>query len=346
MHPIEITAHQVRSGSHTTAYLAAGPEDGPLLVFVHGWPELSISWRHQLPVFGGLGFRAIAPDLRGYGRSSVYDRYEDYALERVVADLTGLLDALGRERAIWVGHDWGSVAVWSVASHHPARCVAVASLCVPYFALEQGLDACVKLVDRALYPEEKFPAGQWEYQLYYRENFERARAVMQANAYNTVKALFRKPEPAGRGKPATTAWTRINGGWFRGADQAPDVPRDDDVVSEADLRVYAEALERNGFFGPNAYYMNHEANAQYAARAQNGGYLDLPVLFVSGTYDFTCETVTSRLAEPMQHYCRSLTTKRIDSGHWMAQEKPLEVNAALAEWLVRRVPAHWPSPKG
>ena len=74
-----------RSARHTTFYLACGPEGGTPIIFVHGWPELSISWRHQLPVFAGLGFRAIAPDMRGYGRSSVYSRHEDYCQQEIVA---------------------------------------------------------------------------------------------------------------------------------------------------------------------------------------------------------------------------------------------------------------------
>ena len=74
-----VTEHVVRTGDHTTFYLAAGPVDGPPVIFCHGWPELSISWRHQLACLGSLGFRSIAPDMRGYGRSSVYDRHEDYA---------------------------------------------------------------------------------------------------------------------------------------------------------------------------------------------------------------------------------------------------------------------------
>ena len=100
-----VSEHLVKTGDHQTSYLAAGPEDGPLIIFVHGWPELAISWRHQLPCFAALGFRAIAPDLRGYGGSTVYGRHEDYALENVAADMIGLQDALGQEKAVWVGHD-------------------------------------------------------------------------------------------------------------------------------------------------------------------------------------------------------------------------------------------------
>src|SRR5690348_7768719 len=127
-----ITEHVAKSSRHTTFYLACGAAQRPPLIFVHGWPELSISWRHQLPVFADLGFRAIAPDLRGYGRSTVYATHGDYALEHVVHDMLELLDSLGEPKAVWIGHDWGSPVVWALASHHPERCHAVANLCVPY----------------------------------------------------------------------------------------------------------------------------------------------------------------------------------------------------------------------
>src|SRR5438105_8195414 len=127
-----VTENIAKSARHTTFYLSCGAEDAPLIVFCHGWPELSISWRHQLPTFASLGFRVIAPDMRGYGRSSVYARHEDYALENTAKDMVELIDSLGRDKAIWVGHDWGSPVVWSMATHHPERCFGVANLCVPY----------------------------------------------------------------------------------------------------------------------------------------------------------------------------------------------------------------------
>jgi soluble epoxide hydrolase / lipid-phosphate phosphatase len=339
--PIEVTEHTVKSGTHTTFYLAAGPSDGPLIVFVHGWPELSISWRHQLPAFAALGFRAVAPDMRGYGRSSTYTTHGAFAQQHVVGDMIALIDSLGRQRAVWVGHDWGSPVVWNIASHHPERCVAVANLCVPYYTLERGLDACLELVNRDIYPKERYPAGQWEYQLHYLEDFAGATRAMDSNPYNLAKLLFRKGDPSGFGKPSGTAMVRINRGWFGGG-AIPSAPRDSDVVSEADVCAYASALARNGFFGPNSYYMNHDANAAYADRAVNGGYLDMPALFLAAQYDYTCECITSRLAEPMRRYCRKLTESVVYSGHWMAQEKPLDVNAALARWLATSVSESWP----
>ncbi|MEJ0064954.1 MAG: alpha/beta hydrolase [Caulobacteraceae bacterium] len=166
--PFPVTEHVAASARHTTGYLACGPERGPLIVFVHGWPELSISWRHQLPHFAALGFRAVAPDMRGYGRSSVYRRHEDYALSESTQDMLELLDSLGRETAVFVGHDWGSPVVWSLASQHPDRCHGVANLCVPYIPDGFAPKNIIPLVDRSVYPEAEYPAGQWDYQLYLR----------------------------------------------------------------------------------------------------------------------------------------------------------------------------------
>lgn len=333
-HPV--TEHVVKTGRHTSFYLACGPQDGAPIIFVHGWPELSLSWRHQLPVFGAMGFRAIAPDMRGYGRSSAPPRHDDYEIEKIVGDMIELADELGIERAVWVGHDWGSPVVWGVASHHPDRCHGVANLCVPYVPNGRFFD----LIDRTVYSEDEYPAGQWDYQLFYLESFETARSGFEANVEGTVKLLFRKGDPSGAGKPAVTASIRRNGGWFPGG-AAPDLPKDDDVLTEQDFRAYSAALKRNGFFGPDSWYMNPAANAAYQERSVNGGRLTMPVLFLHAEYDYVCETVRSHLADPMREACDNLSEVVVKSGHWMAQEKPAEVNAALARWLSVQLPQLW-----
>ncbi len=336
-----VTDHVARTNRHTTFYLACGPADGTPLIFVHGWPELSISWRHQLPVFAALGFRCIAPDMRGYGRSGIYPHHDDYAVENSVQDLLDLLASLGRDKAIWVGHDWGSPVVWGLASHYPDRCIAVANLCVPYIPDGFGPETIIPLVDRNVYPEAEYPAGQWDYQLFYRTSFDKAVAAFEADIPATVKALFRKGSAAGKGKPSRTAIVCRDGGWFGGAGRAPDVPRDEDVLTEADLAAYTASLQRNGFFGPDSWYMNADRNMAYAASAVDGGRLSMPVLFLHGAYDYTCETIDSRLAEPMRASCNDLTEVVVASGHWMAQEAPISVNAALARFLALKAPAAW-----
>ena len=341
--PLPVLEHVAKTARHTTFYLSCGAPDATPIIFVHGWPELSISWRHQLPVFAGLGFRAIAPDMRGYGRSSTYSRHEDYAQEHIVADMIELLDALGAKKAVWVGHDWGAPVVWGVAQHHPDRCHGVANLCVPYIPDGFAPENLIPLADRSVYPEAQFPAAQWDYQLFYRENFAAAHEGFERDIRATVKALFRTGNPAGRGQPAVTAAVRANQGWFGPGQGAPNLPRDEAVLTEEDEDRYTAALMRTGFFGPDSWYVNSEANVAFAARAEPTWRLTMPTLFLHAAYDYVCETIDSRLAEPMRAYCTNLTEATVQSGHWMAQEKPMQVNAALAKWLGANLPDLWPT---
>ncbi len=255
-----ITEHVCRTQRHASFYLACGAADGPLIVFLHGWPDLGIGWRHQLRCFAQLGFRAVAPDMRGYGRSTVHREHEAYALEESVTDMLELLAHLGRESAIWVGHDWGTPVVWALASHHPQRCLGVAGLCVPHLPEGFAPPVLIPLVDRSIYPADLYPAGQWEYQLYYEEHFEDAQRVFEANVLNTVKAMFRKGNPKGRGQPTRFAMTRRDGGHFGGRGEALDLPLDTDILDEQELLHYTAALTRNGFFGPDAWYMTGARN--------------------------------------------------------------------------------------
>lgn len=337
---ISTTEHTFKSVRHTTGYIACGEEAAPLLIFVHGWPELSLSWRHQLPALAALGFRCIAPDMRGYGRSSTYHRHDDFAQELIVADMLELLASLGHERAVWIGHDWGSPVVWNIAAHHPEKYVGIASLCVPYLAAGFTIENLVPLVDRTVYPEAEYPVGQWDYQVFYEESFDKACKGFEANVRNVVKAMFRKGDPNAVGKPSRLATVRKVGGWFGGG-ACPDVPRDVDVITEVDLEAYVAALTRNGFFGPDSWYMNGKANGAYARTAKNGGKLSMPVLFLHGAYDTTCETIRSKLADPMRRDCSDLAEVVVRSGHWMAQEQPIAVNAALAKWLAAKFPDYW-----
>jgi len=337
-----ITEHTLKTHRHTTGYLQSGPEDGPLLIFCHGWPELSRSWRHQLPTFAALGFRCVAPDMRGYGRSSVYPEHADYRQELVVQDMIELLEATGRDNAVWIGHDWGSPVVWNIAAHHPDKTRGVASLCVPYLPQGFTLRGLTRYVDREIYPEDTYPVGQWDYQYFHEESFDTASAAFDADVRGVVKALFRRGHPDQVGRPAPTATTRRDGGWFRGG-PVPDLPQDFEVITEEDLAAYSAALERTGFFGPDSWYMNHDANGDYSSKAKNGGRLDMPVLFLHGRYDQTCETVDSTLADPMRESCTNLTETIVLSGHWMAQEQPVAVNAALARWLATELPDSWPA---
>lgn len=333
------------SGDKTTFYWSAGPSNGPLVILIHGWPANGETWKPQLLALGGLGFHAVAPDTRGYGRSSVPAGPEAYALEHHVSDMVALLAHLRRDKAVWIGHDWGAGLVWAFAAMQPDKCVGVCCLTVPYAVLGQGIELLASLSNRDIYPEDKFPYAQWDYMAFHNEQPEASAAQLAANVPNTVKTLYRAGSPETYRKPAFSAMMRKMGGWFGSPTAgAPDVPLEATLFAQdepAYERMVAE-FQKNGFEAPNDYYRNFDKNSEYLAKAPNGGRLAFPVLFIGAQWDSIVDTTISRLAEPMRELCDDLTEVTIEAGHWVAMEKPQETNAALVRWLVTKLPRHYP----
>ncbi|MFY0253818.1 alpha/beta fold hydrolase [Chitinophaga sp. 30R24] len=318
---------------HHSYYLQAGPTDGPLIIFVHGWPELGRVWQQAMQHFATQGYWVVAPDMRGYGESSVYTGYAAYAIEETVQDMLELLAYLGRSAAIWVGHDWGAPVVWGLASQHADKCIGVANLCVSYQPKGFAPANLIPLVNRNIYPEDQYPSGQWDYQLYYESHFTEVQKTFEADLSRTFRTLIRSGDPNGLGKPALSASITKAGGWFGGAGIAPDLPRDPVTLPEEELAAYITAYSRTGFFGPNAWYMNAALNSAYANRAPHNGQITIPVLFIHAAYDWICDTLHSDLSNPMRAACSQLSEATINCGHWIAQEKPAELNLHLENWI-------------
>ncbi|MCU1684049.1 MAG: uncharacterized protein JWQ81_4788 [Amycolatopsis sp.] len=315
------------------SYLAAGPVDGPLIVFVHGWPAIAETWRPQLEAFAARGYRVVAPDMRGYGHSAIPADPAEYAQRHLVDDMLALLAHLGRNTAIWVGHDWGCGATWGLAAHHPEVCRAVVSLCIPYRSLERGPSAALPYVNRDVYPADEYPDAQFDYMTYYERHPEQVTSLFDAAPGRVARAFYRSGKPGAYGKPHLTAQLTRDGGWFGGASVVPDLLRDEDVLDETLYEALRKSFERNGFTGPTAYYLNHSANRAYSDSSIDNGHLHMPVLFIGARYDYVADTVQSALVRPMREYCHRLTEKAIDAGHWVGLEKPAEVNAAIVNWL-------------
>ncbi len=318
---------------HRSSFIDAGPQDGPVIFFIHGWPEVGVLWRRQIEYFADAGWRCIAPDMRGYGRSSVPASVADYAMQEIVQDMAELHDSLGAESAVWVGHDWGSPVVSALAANESQRCRAVVNICVPYFPRGFGPAELVPLVDRDIYPIDRFPLGQWDYMQFHVDEPERTAREFDTDVAAFLTMAYQSGTPEGLAQPAFTASVRANGGWFGEAGRAPHLPRDRAVLSDSDLAVLVDAFEATGFRGPDNWYLNFDANRVLASAAPDDGRLSMPVLMVHGAWDVVCETVNSRLADPMRAACRDLTEVVIDAGHWVAQERPEELNEAIAHWL-------------
>jgi pimeloyl-ACP methyl ester carboxylesterase len=272
---------------------------GPLVVLLHGFPELWYSWRHQLPALADAGYRAIAPDLRGYGRSSAPREIEAYSLEAVCGDFIGLLDRLGEDPAVFVGHDWGAAVAWQLALEHPERVAAVAGLSVPF--VPRAPAEPISVLRRA--------RGEDFYMVWFQEP-----GVAE-------KALERDVR---RTLTATTAWTAAWGG----GDDQPPLPA---WLTEEDLKVYVETFERTGFSGGLNYYRNIDRNWERGAHLADRR-IEQPALFITGSRDPVKQFMP---AEAMDGWVTDLhAVIQVDgAGHWVQQERPDEVNDALLGFL-------------
>ena len=194
----------------------------------------------------------------------------------------------------------------------------------------------VPLVDRTLYPEDKYPVGQWDYWLWYREHFSEATSQFEANVDVVAASFFRRGTPRDVGRPAVSASVREQGGWLSAKTQGPKVARDTAMLSPEDYDLIVASLRKSGMRGATAWYLNDQDNLAYANEAPNFGRLTLPVLFLHAAWDQICSTAHSRLAEPMREDCTNLTEVTIEAGHGLMLEAPTAVNQAIADWLTMR----------
>jgi len=328
-----LNAHTFSTGRHTTRYWEAGPTDGPLMIFVHGWPEIGLIWRAQVEAFASEGWHCVAPDMRGYGGSSKPFDPEMYALEQIVDDMVELHDHLGARPAVWVGHDLGSPVVGALASHHAKRCRGLVFASVPYSPDAFALPSLLPLIDRRLYPADQYPDGQWDYYRFYLTHFDQATSDFDADIPSALAAIYRQGDPASAGKVYRSALVTRNGGWFGAAHRAPAVAPDPSLWPAADFNTLVEAFRDTGFRPGNSWYLNDAANLAYAHAAPHEGRLHQPVLFLNGDFDGLCNINLNRVGDPMHHTCPDLSVTSLPSGHWLPLERKAESIQAIRSWL-------------
>ncbi|HEY5256666.1 MAG TPA: alpha/beta hydrolase [Acidobacteriaceae bacterium] len=322
-----------RSSRHSTHYWEAGPAGGPLMIFLHGWPEIGLVWRAQVEAFASEGWHCIAPDMRGYGGSSAPTASEAYALKEMVDDLIELHDHLGARPAIWVGHDLGSLVVGALAAHHAERSRGVLFISAPYAPEAFALPSLLPLVDRKLYPADQYPDGQWDYYRFYLTHFEQAVSDSNADIRASLAAIYQSGSSESVGKVYRSALVTRNGGWFGPDHHAPAVQPDPSLWSQADFDALVEAFRVTGFRPGNSWYLNDTANIAYAHSAPDSRRLRQPVLFINGNFDSLCDITHTSLGEPMRSARQDLTVTNLPSGHWLPLERKAEVTQAIRSWL-------------
>ena len=303
------------------------------MLFLHGWPSIGLMWRAQMDAFAADGWHCVAPDLRGYGGSSVPAANDAYTIENVVADMAELHDHLGGEPAIWVGHDWGCVVVGALVAHEPGRSRAAALTSLAYQPDGHALRTLVPLVDRTIYPADQYPDGQWDYYRYYTTHFEAAVSDLDADLDASLASIFRPGDSAAIGKVSPHALVTRNGGRFGAVHRAPPTQPAPALWPPADFDVLVKSFRARGFRPSCAWYLNDDANIAYARKAPNSGRLSHPVLFVNGDFDQICSITGNRQGDPMRAACADLTVTSVPSGHWLPVERKADLIQAIRTWL-------------
>jgi pimeloyl-ACP methyl ester carboxylesterase len=289
-----------------------------VVVLCHGFPELAYSWRHQIPVLAEAGYHVLAPDQRGYGGSSRPEAIDAYDIHQLTADIVGVLDDVGAERAVWVGHDWGAVVVWNAPLLHPDRVAAVGALSVPPLprAQQQPTQAF-----RGMFGENFF------YILYFQEPGV-ADAELDGDPARTMRRMMGGLQLTG---DQSAALRMVAAGPEGFIDRLPEPAARPDWISQDELDHYISEFTRTGFTGGLNWYRNMDRNWE-TTPALDGAMITVPCLFIGGTADpVLAFTRRDRAGQVISGPYREVM---IDgAGHWLQQERPDEVNSALLEFL-------------
>ena len=309
----------IKTNGIDMAVYEMGPKDGIPVVLCHGFPELAYSWRHQLPALAAAGYRAIAPDQRGYGRTSRPETIEDYDITHLTGDLTGMLDAFGLEKAIFVGHDWGGLVVWQMPLLHPERVAGVIGVNTPFLP-RAPMDPIAAM--RAVYGENMY--------IVYFQTPGVADALLAKDVGKVFRFFMRKngvtaeeyaklPEDQRR-LALVQALQTDESTW-------PGEP----LLNAEEMKFFVDTFTHTGFTGGINWYRNFTRNWQTMEPYEEK--VDVPCLMIMAQDDIV---LSPGMAEGMERFVPDLEKVLIRKcGHWTQQEHPDQVNAAMIDWLKR-----------
>jgi pimeloyl-ACP methyl ester carboxylesterase len=313
--------HHVQTETLRQHVLEAG--EGPLVILCHGFPELSWSWRAQVEALAAAGYRAVAPDMRGYGGTDKPNRVEDYTLLHLVGDMVALVQALGEKQAVVVGHDWGAPVAWNCALMRPDLFRAVAGLSVPFTPRRVGrppLETWREIVKskglgQFYMLDFQRPGAEAEFEADVRANLTRAFWAYDGTTPDALRSTGFYPE----GETFLSA--------VKGPGERPP------WMSSEDLDRYVQAFEAGGFRGPVNWYRNMDRNHELTAWVQDRK-IEVPALFLVGEKD-PVRNYTGFAEAELKRWVPNLVDKQVlpGAGHWVQQERADEVNAALLGFL-------------
>ncbi|HVS15699.1 MAG TPA: alpha/beta hydrolase, partial [Thermoanaerobaculia bacterium] len=317
--PRFVEANGIRIGVYDTG------GDGPPIVLSHGFPELAFSWRHQIRAFSEAGYRVIAPDQRGYGLSEKPEPIDAYTLDHLCADLVGILDDAGIERAVFCGHDWGGGVVWMMPRLHPVRVAGVIGVNTPAGDPR---------------PEHRRPPSEEPLivrtESFYVNTFQepgRAEEVLSRDVRATFEAFMRRGGlwnvEAFKVLPEDSPERQMD--ILRMLEESE--PSGELFLTEDELAYFVDTFEKTGFTGGlNWYRAAVQLSPDFGELAWD---ITAPSLYVGAEHDVILRPSS---ADGMEGYVADLERHTIaDCGHWTQQEKPEELNRVVLDWLARKV---------
>jgi pimeloyl-ACP methyl ester carboxylesterase len=297
-------------------------DTGPLVVLVHGWPESWYSWRHQISSIAKAGYRVVIPEMRGYGKTDAPQQVESYDIVNLAADMVGLLDALGDEKAHIIGHDWGAIVAANTVLLHPDRFSSLVLMSVPYSGRPDQLPLTTM--------KEKFK-DNFFYIIYHNERTGAAETEYDADPYGLLSRLYLSPDSPREPKTITDLHWEA-GGWIPRLGAAKSLPK---WLNQEELDYYVAQFKDSGFRGGINYYRNIDRNWKITEHLSNAK-IEIPTLFIAGEKDVVIGGANeTRLTTMMRRAIPGLKKVVVvpKMGHWIQQEAPEETNTAVLEFL-------------
>lgn len=329
----------VKANGINLAVYEAG--SGPAIVLLHGFPGLAFTWRHQIPVLVNAGYRVIVPDLRGYGLTDAPVSIEDYDIIHLTGDVAGLLDVLGVEKAVVMGHDWGGLLAWQMALFYEERVAGVISLNTPHiphwmlWLHPELVNAVLPVGQRFIADPNVDPIAQMRavyspqmYVLMFQDG-QAADGMMNKDVRGTLRSALRKD----LGTPAD--WDKLpraaRNMEYYGQSMPMELPGND-VLNSSELEFYVRSFERTGFTPSINWYRNISKNWRAGLRLDQT--IRVPSLMVSAVNDVV---LRPSMVNGMGSYVTDLEWHVLaDTWHWTPEEKPMELNRLAVSWLGRR----------
>ena len=289
--------------------------DGPPVIFLHGFPELAFSWRHQLPALANAGYRAIAPDQRGYGNTDVPANVEDYGIDALIADVHGLLDALELDSATFVGHDWGALVLWYMAMLAPQRIDRLIQLNIPH-SPRPPIDP-IEIFRQRLGDD------------FYIVNFQESDAAdraFEANPTHLFNMMMRKSQVSRVQFDQLPAEMKsLSLLQLIAREESSGEP----LLTEDERDYFANAFTKSGFTAAINWYRNWTHNWERMEGVNQT--IDIPTLFIGAMDDVI---IPLEAIENMKPLVTNLEIHMLEPcGHWSQQEHPEQVNAIILDWL-------------